>query len=457
MTTLTCALMTTHDKKIAEIWGTTVAKKGLSKIRKKTRRIFFCETAAGSCDLSPATHTILHKHVHIPSTAPKIKCGIFHEQACSLSPSPIPSAASAPPAAMVAMPSSNRDYVPGSSAGGLPLCFDVESPANDIAARDVSSVSPSPPLLSNSRLRPLPMKVQPPGKGRRRSPSSYLKCAWQQVASRAWASPNKELTAAATAAAASPFGDSARDDHAPASAEGIYEFANGRQQPQQHHQQQQPRRHWSGSGRGRRSWVRLKVIGCKLSLVFVAGALTFDLYLANLGSHANEDSGDDILFASFPTENNLLGQKPSSLDARHSQRRGRDTGNGNVALFEGDTWASPSYFGHGVGIKYQVGQASVKARRHHSIQVDSKTGVALDDAISERTALSKPGGNQGGHGSQQLLRLDPFDGQRVAVVVPYVGRDLPAWWDAFAVQAGHNDGLIDWIIFCDQASPFKRQ
>lgn len=46
-----------------------------------------------------------------------------------------------------------------------------------------------------------------------------------------------------------------------------------------------------------------------------------------------------------------------------------------------------------------------------------------------------------------------YDGQRVAVVVPYIGSDLPVWWDAFTEQARHNEGLVDWIIFCDQVTP----
>jgi len=312
--------------------------------------------------------------------------------------------------------------------------------------------------LPSSRLRPLPMMVQA-DTGRWRSPSSYLKRVWQQVASRGYASTDGEKpTAKATL---SSFGGSDRDDHAPASAEGIYEFDNSRQQTHQ----QQPRRHRSGSGRGRRSWVRLKVIGFKISLLFVAGALIFDLYLACLGSHTNEDSGDDILFASFPTENNQLGQiSQSSIGARYSQGRDRDTRN-NAALFKGNPSksasgrASPPFFGHGLGIKHQVTQASVKAGEQQSIEVNppKKTGWALDDAISKPRRFPKPREDRAGRGPQQLLGLDPFGGQRVAVVVPYVGRDLPAWWDAFADQAGHNDGLFDWIIFCDQASPFARQ
>lgn len=45
-----------------------------------------------------------------------------------------------------------------------------------------------------------------------------------------------------------------------------------------------------------------------------------------------------------------------------------------------------------------------------------------------------------------------YDGQRIAVLVPYIGSDLPVWWDAFAEQAGHNEGLVDWIIICDQVN-----
>ena len=36
--------------------------------------------------------------------------------------------------------------------------------------------------------------------------------------------------------------------------------------------------------------------------------------------------------------------------------------------------------------------------------------------------------------------------------MPYVGTELPVWWEAFAEQARFNDGLVDWIIFCDKVS-----
>lgn len=53
---------------------------------------------------------------------------------------------------------------------------------------------------------------------------------------------------------------------------------------------------------------------------------------------------------------------------------------------------------------------------------------------------------------QQLLSstLKAFNGQRVAVLVPYIGNELPAWWDIFARHASYNEGLIDWIVFCDE-------
>lgn len=88
------------------------------------------------------------------------------------------------------------------------------------------------------------------------------------------------------------------------------------------------------------------------------------------------------------------------------------------------------------------------SKSHHGAAVAAATddaGVRLGESIprkNPRLAQITP----------QLPRYDPFSGQRVAVVVPYVGRDLPVWWDAFAEQAKLNDGLIDWIIFCDQAS-----
>ncbi|CAM9704947.1 unnamed protein product, partial [Discosporangium mesarthrocarpum] len=47
---------------------------------------------------------------------------------------------------------------------------------------------------------------------------------------------------------------------------------------------------------------------------------------------------------------------------------------------------------------------------------------------------------------------DSYGGQKVAILVPYIGAELPVWWDVFAQHAGYNDGLVDWLIFCDEAS-----
>lgn len=73
-------------------------------------------------------------------------------------------------------------------------------------------------------------------------------------------------------------------------------------------------------------------------------------------------------------------------------------------------------------------------------------GPADDNAIYEH------------HQTQELASAPQpvshlYDGHRVAVVVPYVGNDLPVWWNTFAEQARHNEGLVDWIIMCDQVSP----
>lgn len=75
------------------------------------------------------------------------------------------------------------------------------------------------------------------------------------------------------------------------------------------------------------------------------------------------------------------------------------------------------------------------------ITEDSIPGLELGTAHVPRS-LPQPRPGQ--------ARPDPYDGQRVAVVVPYVGTELPVWWEAFAEQAKFNEGLVDWIIFCDK-------
>ncbi|CAN0257147.1 unnamed protein product, partial [Discosporangium mesarthrocarpum] len=41
-----------------------------------------------------------------------------------------------------------------------------------------------------------------------------------------------------------------------------------------------------------------------------------------------------------------------------------------------------------------------------------------------------------------------YDGLRVAVVIPYIGGQLPAWFDSFAELAAASSDFVDWIIFC---------
>lgn len=83
----------------------------------------------------------------------------------------------------------------------------------------------------------------------------------------------------------------------------------------------------------------------------------------------------------------------------------------------------------------------------HGNHVLKSSGTTAVDGSDDLRSGRNP---WGAHVPRPAPRADPYGGQRVAVVVPYVGRDLPVWWDAFAEQARVNDGLMDWIIFCDE-------
>lgn len=180
--------------------------------------------------------------------------------------------------------------------------------------------------------------------------------------------------------------------HAPVSAHGIYRtFGNSQQDLQL-----KPTRHGGsggGSGRGNGIGSRSKSnrgpfkLVSRISLVLVVGVVALDLYMACLG---------------------WRGETPSTSKS------------GRLAS----------------------GMLSLKWNRVAENGIDgggTASTLIIDQHEGQKSLITQP-----------LLRHDPYDGQRVAVVVPYVGRDLPVWWDVFAEQAKLNDGLIDWIIFCDQ-------
>lgn len=268
---------------------------------------------------------------------------------------------------------------------------DVESP---LAILGISP-TPSPRLLPSLRFRPTKSTSQsaPAEAEGGKRPSIYIGFRWHQYFFKAQPSPNsKETTAvserAGTRAWTSFLGPYRTAGCAPASAHGMY----AAKENNQHHR----RGGGGGSGRGngssgnrsRSTRGRFKFVG-KVTLVLVVCMLALDLYMACWArTSATRRSGG-------------LASGMLSLD----WNRVADNGIG------GGDMGSPRTYG-------------------------------LEGNRQERqgTSITEP------------LGQDPYDGQRVAVVVPYVGRDLPVWWDVFAEQARLNHGLIDWLIFCDQVT-----
>lgn len=361
--------------------------------------------------------------------------------------------------------------------------FDVESPTRDIACPNTSPTPPPPFLPTPPHL---PAKPEQRGQG----PASYLWHVWKQHKSQAPASLDeetiKEAAAATAATAPCPILGRSYNRHAPASADAVYAMEDNQQPRRRRRPQAQKKlsRCDSGSGRGRGHWMRLKINVCRISLVFVVGALAFDLYLACLGSRAGEPSdrkgglffsattaalfpssrrtieaSRDGLFPDFPSNSDRVGSRSQhSVHLDDGQKdytlrsiwdRGAKKGNEpplkDNRYPQTDAKRESQPIGHGVEFKPHVGHGATAAGQ--AAAAADYVGVRLDELI--------PGENPwGAQTMPQPLQQDPFYGQRVAVVVPYVGKDLPVWWDAFAEQARLNDGLIDWIIFCDQVIPY---
>ncbi|CAM9110423.1 unnamed protein product [Ectocarpus sp. 13 AM-2016] len=291
-------------------------------------------------------------------------------------------------------------------------------------------------------------------------------------------SPRGETGLAETGSAPSPFaGGDRHEEHAPASADGIYAVDEKKQENQHQHQKlvqpQQPGRRPSASesnGNGRSYWRRFKVIGC-----MVGGALIIDLYLAFLGSRSEgvpSTRGESFLASSSAVSSSDQHSKDGSrilqfpsrtaaLDDENMGIRRRSipnlvVANGNMPYFDengvpetGTERALPS-----AGIKQQTGQATVMVAGEHDVELlHNRTSAVASPSEYWITGID-PWGAQA---PPQPTQPDQFNGQKVAVVVPYVGKDLPVWWDAFAEQARLNDGLVDWVIFCDQASNSQKR
>ncbi|CAB1119182.1 unnamed protein product [Ectocarpus sp. CCAP 1310/34] len=278
-------------------------------------------------------------------------------------------------------------------------------------------------------------------------------------------SPDGETGLAEAGSAPSPFaGTDRHEEHAPASADGIFAVREKKQENQRQHQKlvqpQHPGRRPSASesnGNGRRYRRRFKVIGC-----MVGGALIIDLYLAFLGSRSEES----LLVSSSAVSSSdqhskdesrilQLPSRTAALDDENMGIRRRSIPdlvavNENMPYFDengvpqtGTERALPS-----ASIKQQTGQATVKVAVNHDVELLENRTSAVADPTEYWITGKDP---WRGQAPPQPTQPDQFNGQKVAVVIPYVGKDLPVWWDAFAEQARLNDGLVDWIIFCDQA------
>lgn len=230
------------------------------------------------------------------------------------------------------------------------------------------------------------------------------------------------------------------------------------------------------------NWVRFMAVVSKISLLVVVGALVFDLYLLKaawfLGdakrstktsnSHKGRDSGGDQKTAARDGSGNAksisshprfpplpqkhINKKPESIRAIWDRVEDIE----NKPLGADDGHGAP-----GAGTEREVISRSVEDERTtvnaHLTGDELGSASALYGeqllhaaaAVDQERAVLGPN-PLAAHVPRPPPRPDPNAGQRVAVVVPYVGSDLPVWWDAFTEQAKHNEGLVDWIIFCDQ-------
>lgn len=370
-----------------------------------------------------------------------------------------------------------RSVTTSSIAGDPPSIFDVESSTRDLSCLNISP-APPPPFMSTPRT--------PPPERRGRGPVSYLWHAWKHSKSQASALLDEEKEAAGEAATACPTLGHSHNRLAPASADGVYtlEDSQRRRRWRRLQPQKKPSRCDSDSRRRRGLWgARLRSNWCRVSLVFIVGALAFDLYLACLESRAGtpwarkgrlfsfipssfwanpltfwtKQDSRDALFPDFPSNNDQLGSRSPHgvhIDDEHkgytrrpTWDRGAKKGNGPpltaIGSLQTDAEGESRPIGNDIEIKPHERQGATAAGAAGVAAAD--VGTRVDEMVTAQKFWEAPT-------KPQPPQHDPFHGQRVAVVVPYVGRDLPVWWDAFAEQARLNDGLIDWIIFCDQVS-----
>lgn len=337
-----------------------------------------------------------------------------------------------------------------------------------------------PPAYDVMKLTsPLPTPQPPPLQRLRSSNGQAPPTAAPNFLRQVWPCPSSVLLPPAGEAAGNSTAFFASSEHgrAPVSADTISAL-DGRKQ---------------GCGR----WVRLRGVGSRVSLIIVVGALLFDVYLLNVafsgargkqlpngggggsfsgkplpsrwtqGVVSGSGKGDDRdasitrTWSSRPTEPSRVPPEEEDSGTWAGQLRsfwGRVTAISNSSpINEGSTPNSGAERNH---VRTKTSQGFFSRFTGRSLERSTISGqqlLGVDNAVLN-TPDSFPGlTSETAHVLQPLPQPrpnqsgpDPYDGQRVAVVVPYVGTELPVWWEAFADQARFNDGLVDWIIFCDK-------
>lgn len=296
------------------------------------------------------------------------------------------------------LPRKQMSNIPSSAIGAHRSSCDVESSPATV------DISPTPPprLLPSLRFRSTKTTLPsaPTETERETRPSIYLRYGWHQRFFRAHPSPDSKEAAVVSEKAgggevSTPFlGPDHAGGYAPASSHGIHAALMNSQQDLQLKPTWYDSRGGSGringsANRSKSNRGRFKLVG-RISLMLIVAVLALDLYMACWG---------------WPGETS-------------SKRRSGGLASGMLSL----KWNRVA--------DNVIGGEERMSRRTNGLEGTQQEG--------QESLMIEP------------LRRDPYNGQRVAVVVPYVGRDLPVWWDVFAEQAKLNVGLIDWIIFCDQ-------
>lgn len=225
-------------------------------------------------------------------------------------------------------------------------------------------------------------------------------------------------------------------------ADGVHLSEDAKPEPHQQPNRRAGARTGKRSRSGRRPcyWVTFKTIS-RISMVLGVGVVAVDLYLASWSSKVvSRERPRSALRATQPI---AASESEDRSYTGTSAFTFRDKG---TAVFP---HGSPD-FGGPFGGPRPLKNGPVADNR---IVVSEHEGTKKSSVDRVLSLLSKGLGiDQQSQPVQHLrqLRSDPREGQRVAVVVPYARTELPVWWEVFAEQASLNEGLVDWLVFCDE-------